>query len=386
MRRNFSNYIKTAAVFVIIAVLFLSSVINVAGGSELDSLRQKQRELNNKIIQQQKKINDARKREKTATNELEVIERELELTELELEQVTAQLIAAETKVRKIQKELEEAEKKVKEQEETFKIRAVSMYKNGPIDYLEVILDSKTFSDFVTRMDIISKIIAYDSSLLNSLTEHKELIADKKAELELQRDEILAVRNEIGAKKRQIEAKVATRGRLLNQIQNDKKAYETALREMEAAQNRLNQMIAELQAKQNKGYMGTATFTWPVPVSRKITSGYGWRIHPIHKTRKFHTGIDIGGAPAGSNIVAATHGEVIYAASLGGYGLTVVLDHGGGISTMYAHASKILVSVGQKVNSGDVIAKVGSTGLSTGPHLHFEVKINGQHTDPWKYLQ
>ena len=109
-------------------------------------------------------------------------------------------------------------------------------------------------------------------------------------------------------------------------------------------------------------------------------------HPIHKTRKFHTGIDIGGAPAGSNIVAATHGEVIYAASLGGYGLTVVLDHGGGISTMYAHASKILVSVGQKVNSGDVIAKVGSTGLSTGPHLHFEVKINGQHTDPWKYLQ
>ena len=179
MRRNFSNYIKTAAVFVIIAVLFLSSVINVAGGSELDSLRQKQRELNNKIIQQQKKINDARKREKTATNELEVIERELELTELELEQVTAQLIAAETKVRKIQKELEEAEKKVKEQEETFKIRAVSMYKNGPIDYLEVILDSKTFSDFVTRMDIISKIIEYDSSLLNSQQNIKSLSPIKK---------------------------------------------------------------------------------------------------------------------------------------------------------------------------------------------------------------
>lgn len=384
--RQFSNYIKTIAVFLIIVVLFLSSVINVAGGSELDNLRLKQRELNNKIIQQQNKINEARKREKTATNELEIVEQELELTELELEKVMEQLITAEMKVKKIKKELEEAEEKVEEQEETLKVRAVSMYKNGPVDYLEVILDSKTFSEFITRMDIITKIIAYDSSLLNSLTEHKELIADKRAELELQRDEILAVRNEVGAKKRQIEAKAASRGRLLRQIQNDKKAYEAALREMEASQNSLNNMIAELQAKQNKGYMGTATFAWPVPVSRKITSEYGWRIHPIHKTRKFHTGIDIGGARAGSNIVAATHGEVIYAGSLGGYGLTVVIDHGGGISTMYSHASKILVNVGQKVNRGDVIAKIGSTGISTGPHLHFEVKINGKHTSPWKYLQ
>jgi len=163
------------------------------------------------------------------------------------------------------------------------------------------------------------------------------------------------------------------------------AYEKALDEMEEAQRKLNKMIAELQAKQKKGYMGTATFAWPTPGYTRITSPYGWRIHPIYKTRRMHTGIDIG-APAGSNIVAATHGEVIYADWLGGYGKTVVLDHGGGISTMYAHTSVILVEVGQKVRKGQVIAKVGSTGVSTGPHLHFEVKINGNHTDPWKYFE
>ncbi|HHY14312.1 MAG TPA: peptidoglycan DD-metalloendopeptidase family protein [Thermoanaerobacterales bacterium] len=385
MRDYFNSSRKSIITLFIVIVLLFSGVVNTAGSSQLDELRQEHKNLNSKILEQQKKVNEAKKREKTATNELQLIERELELTELELEQVTQKLLAAETQVRKIRAELEEAEEEVEEQEETLKVRVVGMYKNGPVDYLEVILDSQSFSEFITRMDIIGKIIAYDSSLLNSLMEHKQFIADKKVELELQRDEILAARSEINVKKRQMEAKVASRGQVLRQIQNDKKSYEAALKEMEASQNRLNRMIAELQGKENKDYMGTATFTWPVPISRKITSEYGWRVHPIHKTRKFHTGLDIGGAPAGSNIVAATHGKVIHAGSLGGYGLTVVLDHGGGISTMYAHCSRILVKVGQYVNGGDIIAKVGSTGISTGPHLHFEVKINGNHTDPWKYL-
>ncbi|QSQ10371.1 Murein hydrolase activator EnvC [Koleobacter methoxysyntrophicus] len=384
-KHKYHLFNKIIAAAVITGMAVVIGVTSLASGSELDDLKKQLNSLEMKIKQQEQRLNEVIKREKTVSNELEIVERKLELTELELQKVEDQLIKTEQKVKKTQQELEEAQKRVEQQTEIFYLRAEAMYKNGPVDYLEVLLDSKSFSDFITRMDILKRIISYDANLLNSLKEQKALIEDKKVELELQRNEILAVRQQISDKKKEIEVQVAARERLLNQIKNDKMAYEKALDEMEEAQRKLNKMIAELQAKQKKGYMGTATFAWPTPGYTRITSPYGWRIHPIYKTRRMHTGIDIG-APAGSNIVAATHGEVIYADWLGGYGKTVVLDHGGGISTMYAHTSVILVEVGQKVRKGQVIAKVGSTGVSTGPHLHFEVKINGNHTDPWKYFE
>ena len=125
--------------------------------------------------------------------------------------------------------------------------------------------------------------------------------------------------------------------------------------------------------------------WPVPASSRITSQYGYRIHPVYKTKKFHSGIDIG-APYGVDILAAADGTVTLATTNGGYGKCVIINHGSGITTLYGHNSTLLVSVGNKVTKGQVIAKAGSTGVPTGPHLHFEVRVNGSTTDPMQYLR
>ena len=127
------------------------------------------------------------------------------------------------------------------------------------------------------------------------------------------------------------------------------------------------------------------FAWPVPSSGRITSNYGYRVHPVHKTKKFHSGLDIG-APYGTDIVAAADGTVTLATVNGGYGKCIIINHGSGISTLYGHNSSLLVSSGAKVTRGQVIAKAGSTGVSTGPHCHFEVRINGATTDPLQYLK
>jgi murein DD-endopeptidase MepM/ murein hydrolase activator NlpD len=155
-----------------------------------------------------------------------------------------------------------------------------------------------------------------------------------------------------------------------------------MEELERASAEAEAMILRLQGK--GGSIGTGTYTWPAPGYRNITSSYGMRYHPILKVNKLHTGIDIG-APSGAKIVAADSGTVIYSGWLGAYGNAIIIDHGAGISTLYGHQSARLVSVGAKVTKGQTIGKVGSTGWSTGPHLHFEVRKNGNPINPRSYV-
>ena len=173
--------------------------------------------------------------------------------------------------------------------------------------------------------------------------------------------------------------------ILGSVQQERAAYERALAELEENSRQLEAMIRKMQGGDDSEALGTGVYTWPTPGYTNITSAYGMRFHPILKTRKMHTGVDIG-APMSATIVAADSGKVIHAGWMGGYGQVLVVDHGNGISTLYAHQSAFLVSNGQTVNRGDPIGKVGSTGWSTGPHLHFEVRINGSYTDPMPYIQ
>lgn len=374
-----------AGIIALVLAVTFTFLTAAAFATDLDDLREKQEQIEQKIKQQKQRLEQVKKQQKTVLTELDQIERELEATKEDLENVQDELIKTEQKLQITKEELEEAQKKADEQFKSMKERLKIMYKKGPVDYLDVIMGSKSFTDLVTRIEILKRIIDYDRNLLNELRKNRDLVAEKKASLEEQKAQIAAVKQEISSKKRKIEARAAARESLLERLVRDKKAYERALDEQEKALEELNRKIAEIQARQKKGYMGTAKFVWPTPGYTRITSPYGWRIHPILKTKRMHTGIDIA-APMGSKIVAATHGDVIYAGWLSGYGNTVILDHGGGISTMYAHASKLLVRAGQKVKQGDTIAKVGSTGLSTGPHLHFEVRENGKHTNPLKWLK
>lgn len=158
-----------------------------------------------------------------------------------------------------------------------------------------------------------------------------------------------------------------------------------LDELEAESEKIAEEIRRLEKSDTTGYQGSGKFKWPTPGYTRITSPYGMRTHPILRTKRMHTGIDIG-APKGANVVAAENGKVIFAGWNNAYGQTVIISHGGNITSMYAHLTSYSVKVGQEVKKGAVIAKVGSTGWSTGPHLHFEVRKNGNTIDPMPYLK
>jgi murein DD-endopeptidase MepM/ murein hydrolase activator NlpD len=233
--------------------------------------------------------------------------------------------------------------------------------------------------------MVKRIIDSDKNLLADFREKKEIVEQKKAELEEQHRQIAEHKKNISRQKATIASRQADRKRLYAELEEQEREYERQEEELQKDAARLSKMIQELQAKSKRAYMGTGAFRWPVPSSTRVTSDYGWRIHPILKTRRFHDGVDIA-APTGSDVVAADDGVVIYTGWYGGYGNTVIIDHGGQLSTQYSHLSKILVNDGDKVKKGDEIGLVGSTGLSTGPHLHFGVRKDGQTVDPWNWLK
>ena len=244
-----------------------------------------------------------------------------------------------------------------------------MYKNGSLGFVDVLLGSGSISEFVSNLEIIQKIYKNDMDVLDTLDkEHKELQAIKK-QLKEKRAKLATQKDELADEKAKLDEK--------------KKALKKEEDALKAEADRLTSEILSMIDK-NSQYIG-GEFTWPCPASTYITSSFGNRLHPILKSWIFHTGLDIG-CSSGKDILAAASGKVIMAQVYGGYGNCVMIDHGGGIVTLYGHASKLCVSKGDVVKRGQVVAKVGSTGRSTGPHLHFEVRKNGEYVNPMKYFK
>jgi murein DD-endopeptidase MepM/ murein hydrolase activator NlpD len=370
----------------VILMLFFVAVVTVpALANDLLDLKKQQDVVKSKISNLKKEVTKVENKQKDVLTELAVIESELKKAHNELVETETKLRTTEQKLVATKKELTKAQEEVEQQQDTLNVRMRAMYKTGPVDYIEVLLASTDFSDFLTRLDMVKKIIDADKDLLMDFKDKKEEVEQKKLALEKQQIEIAQHKRAISTKKATIASRQGDRKRLLADLEVQKKEYERQEDKLEEDARRLANMIQQMQAKSKKPYVGTGAFQWPLPSSTRVTSEYGWRTHPIFKTKRFHEGIDIG-APTGSSVVSANNGVVIYAGSYGGYGNTIIVDHGGGMSSMYAHLSKILVKNGAEVKKGDKIGLVGSTGWSTGPHLHFGVMKNGQYTNPWNYLK
>lgn len=378
-RRN-TRFIAT---LVVIVFLFTSFIPAMA--ADMKDLQKQQKSVKSQLKDLKKNINMVDKEKKDIISELSVIDSELGKAQNELAKIQASLKTNQAKLADTRRDLEAAQDKVEEQKEDLNVRMKALYMMGPVDYIEVLLSATSFSDFLTRLDMVKRLIDSDKQLLAEFKAKKELVEKKKEELERQQSQIYRQQRDVSAKKAVIASRKSDRQRLLSQLEKQKKEYENKQDQLEKDAKRLANMIYQMQAKSNKGYMGTGSFHWPVPASTRVTSEYGWRTHPIFKTKRFHNGIDIG-APTGTKVVAADDGQVIYTGSYGGYGKTVIIDHGGQVSTQYSHLSNISVSNGTKVNKGDVVGLVGSTGWSTGPHLHFTVYKNGQHASPWNWLR
>ncbi|MEN6316058.1 MAG: peptidoglycan DD-metalloendopeptidase family protein [Clostridiaceae bacterium] len=315
-----------------------------------------------KLEQEKQKLANAQAAEKNAYNEL-----------------MNQISAAEENLRQTDAALAEAIADYTQKQEQFKIRLKVMYQNSTATKLETLLESKSIMEFYERLHYMSIISKNDTNMINELNEAKQEVEYKK-QLQQQAKELLE--QKASDKQENIKSLISSRTEVESEISRSQAALKKLEDEVDALlaeSKKLNGIIKNLTSK--KKYVG-GSMVWPCPGYTEITSRYGMRKHPILRKYKMHTGIDIG-APKNSSIVAANKGTVIMAQydKSGGYGRMVVIDHGDGITTLYAHCNSLLVKVGAEVKQGQVIAKVGSTGLSTGYHLHFEVRKNGETQNP-----
>lgn len=311
-------------------------------------------------------------------SELDVALNELHAIEVQQSQVNAQIQQTEV-------ELTAAQKRLDERERILNKRLRDVYMHGKLNYLEVILGAKNFTDFANRLEFLKRIVSADLNLITEIRAERELILQKKQQLEVQRQQLAKLQAEAEAKKTVVENKKQDQLIVLARLQDEKALAEASYAELQATSQDIE---ARIRARQQQGASagqvvhGSGVFIWPT--SGPITSPFGYRIHPIFGTQIYHSGIDIG-VDTGTPIMAADSGVVVEADWLGGYGYAVVIDHGNGLSTLYGHNSELAVSPGQSVQQGQVIAYAGSTGYSTGPHCHFEVRVDGSPVDPMGYL-
>ena len=340
----------------------------------------------------QSQMNEAQHRKELAEEQigsvselLRQIQSELDVTLNELHAIEVQQSQVNAQIQQTEVELTAAQKRLDERERILNKRLRDVYMHGKLNYLEVILGAKNFTDFANRLEFLKRIVSADLNLITEIRAERELILQKKQQLEVQRQQLAKLQAEAEAKKTVVENKKQDQLIVLARLQDEKALAEASYAELQATSQDIE---ARIRARQQQGAStgqvvhGSGVFIWPT--SGPITSPFGYRIHPIFGTQIYHSGIDIG-VDTGTPIMAADSGVVVEADWLGGYGYAVVIDHGNGLSTLYGHNSELAVSPGQSVQQGQVIAYAGSTGYSTGPHCHFEVRVDGSPVDPMGYL-
>lgn len=292
-------------------------------------------------------------------------------------------------------ELEEALEVQQAQYEAMKSRIKFMYEKGDMLYMELVFVADSFGEMLNKADYIEMLSSYDRKMLDEYVAYAEYVALCKEGLEEEKGVLDEAKAAVEEEEAALNDLIATKEQEMYKMTSDIQSKEAAIREYEAEIASQNETIAALEAavaeerkklaeEQGRKYDG-GIFTWPAPSYKRISDEYGYRTHPILGVQQFHNGLDMA-APGGSPILAAYDGKVVaatYSNSMGNY---IMIDHGDSLYTIYMHASALYVSKGAEVSKGDKIAAVGSTGRSTGNHLHFSVRLNGNYVSPWNYLR
>ncbi|MBU5313919.1 peptidoglycan DD-metalloendopeptidase family protein [Tissierella carlieri] len=373
---------KRKIIFLVLALIFTFNFIQAYADS-VNDLKKQQKNVNKQIENTKKEIKAIEQQAKDVSKQIADLDVKMDNATNELNNVEKELQDLENNIEKTTLELKEAEENVNDKQETFNKRLRVMYKNGNVGYLEVLLASSDIKDFLSRQDMIKAIAKHDTELIEYMKEQRDIIDTKKTELEMQKNAVETSKTKLESRRRDLEKATREKKDLMGRLEKDKVAYEKEYDKLNDFAKEIESKIVKLQ--RNTGAYSGGIMSWPVPGNTRISSPYGYRIHPVFKTKKLHTGIDIP-ASTGTKVIAANPGTVIYSGTLGGYGKTIMIDHGGGIVTLYGHNSSLVVSEGKEVKKGDTIAKVGSTGVSTGPHCHFEVRKNGAYQDPIPWLK
>lgn len=354
----------------------------VYADSSIADDKEKLEDVNGKLEDTINHTKEIDKQVKNVSAEINKLDTEINQAQTNLQDVKNQLTALNMQIETTTEELNTAEESIEGKTDNFNSRIRAMYKNNTLGYLEVIFAAEDLKDLLTRLDMVQKIVDYDVELLKFMKEQKELIHEKKIDLEGKYSETELMKQKVAIKKQELEVATRSKERLMSNLQQDKKE---ALKQIDELNDLADKIAADIKKKQLAIEYAGGEMSWPAPGYYRISSPFGWRIHPIYGVKKMHTGMDIA-VPLGGKIVAANDGKVQYSGLLGGYGNVIIIDHGGGITTLYAHNSKLLVKEGQWVKKGQAITKAGSTGNSTGPHLHFEVRKNGSYINPLPWVK
>lgn len=352
----------------------------VSAASLADRRTQLQRLLD-RLTRSKRQLREVRRQERRVLSELEDLDRSQEATEQRLDELARELAGSRAAAQAAAARLAVAERALAERRARLRGRLRTLYMYGRTGYVDVLLGSADVAEFVTRWHFVSTIVGADGRLIRehalAAQEHRTLLAA----LSQEQARLGAVAAETAQRRREVEAREQAKRSALARLRQERAAFERMVRELEEDSRQLEALIRRSQGAGRRGVVlarSLAGFIWPA--RGVFTSGFGIRRHPIFRVRRMHTGQDIA-APYGTAVQAASDGRVIYTGWFGGYGKIVVIDHGDGISTLYAHLSRILTRRGAAVRRGQAVGRVGSTGYSTGPHVHFEVRVNGRPIDP-----
>lgn len=357
-------------------------------------------------------VEKLKKKENETTFKIAVLQQKIETSSIKLADAQYRYLQTQRQIKATDSKLKETEEELKEQVNSTKSTIKRLYKHRYVDFLMFLLNSDDISTLMRRSVYFNYIIKQDNQMINEIKQKKEEIKELKQDFKEKQVKIVTISKKIVEQKSIYEEASEDQADYLQKVQHQRSYYEREVQALENESSRIASLLKNLTIRQrlekqrmvslrrqggrvtyysvprnsmpSMANTGGGRMGWPC-ASPNLTSYFGYRVHPIFGTRKLHAGIDVGAA-SGTPIYAAADGVVIESGWTGGYGKAVIIDHGGGVATLYAHSSQLYVAPGQSVRRGQLIAAIGSTGFSTGPHLHFEVRVNGSPVDPLAYIR
>ena len=368
--------------------------------NEIKQQEQAYKKIQSQMSRVNRNIQDKQRQERSVTQQIGVLSQKISLTQQRANVVASKIKKLQNNIFTLARDIEKANKDIRTAQGVLKKRLIDIYKYGGVAEFNLLMSSQGAEDALANAYLLGRIADQDKKLINDLTERKRRLTMTQEELRREQTKLKGQNDDLRQQNRELKSAADERNALLSKVRKDKALFiaqqQELMRASQEMQSAIKKLLAEKQrlreeerrkrgaaARPSTIYYKGGRLMWPVQGT--INSPFGTRVHPVFKTKITHTGIDIG-APKGAPVGAAEAGEVLYTGWMRGYGQVVVIDHGGNLTTVYAHLSKIETSENARVKRGSVIGRVGSTGITTGNHLHFEVRVNGNAVNPMNYLR
>ena len=395
---------KKRGVFVILlgALLLLPALSGSAeAASEIDSKlvqeEARMRTLERQISEHQQRVRQMGEREQGVISRIEELDQKRKITEQRIRVLELRGEKAKQAVEQLRREIEETERELASMKRVLEDRLVNIYKYGGIAEFNLLLSASTAHEAMETTLLLHRIAQQDEAMITDMLAKKERLGAAAIQLDTERKQLAANASALDRSRKTFREEIASSNTFLQKVRSERALHQRAVKELQDSQREIQSTIMELMRKKREAETrpdappvtreevpSGGKLAWPLPSRGEITSDFGMRVHPTFKTRMMHTGIDIR-MPSGTPVYAAGPGEVLYAGWLRGYGQIVIIDHGRDLSSVYAHLSRLAVGEGDRVKKGQNIGAVGTTGTTTGAHLHFEVRVNGEAKDPMNYL-